>query len=235
MKRSVFVVIALSLAAFGVTAGAGPASAGSNDKAIAEAGIIEASDVPRTFTASPQDRSGAKKTLALARRTKGCSGFVKFQAANEAATKAESDQFETGSEDLSNVSYVHKSEAVATRLMDSLGASSTADCLQDVLQKRTELQVKADPDLRRQVVDVTLTLEQTDLGDVATSQLSYEGVLSLELKDGSTDDLNVALVAIQVERVILSYSVSATPASTNIADVFRTAVTNTVNRTFAAL
>ena len=235
MKRSMMLIVALSLAVFGVTAGAGPASAGSNDQAIADAGIIEAGDMPATWSSSPQDRSSVKKNLAVAKRTKGCTQYVKFAVANEATTKAESDDYELDGQQLSNLSYVHKSEAVATKLMESLQDPSVVGCLQAVLEKGIKTEILKDKDARRQIDDVTLELGETTLDEIADDQVAYEGTLTITLKDGSEQEIDVALVALRAYRVILTYSISAPPDATDIPDVFATALTNTLVRTYNSL
>lgn len=235
MKRSALVLLALPLGTVALVRGGAPASAATADEQIAQAGVIVDTDMPGTWTSAPQDRAWAKRTLALAKRTKGCARFVKFDVANRAATRAESAAYQSSAADLSNEVSVHKSPEAAAELMTALADPSVAGCLQAVLQTKTVLQIVKDRDLRKQVENVDLTLEQTELGNIGTDQVAFEGLLTIDLKDGTRQQLNVGLVAVQVEQAIITYSVSGTPDSTDVQDVFAHAVANTVRRTSAAL
>ena len=235
MKRTLLAILTLMLATSALFVGAGPASA-ATDQEIADQGIIVAGDVPSTWTAEPSDSSSDKQNLKLAARTKGCKQYVAFAAANEKATKAASDDYSSSNnEQVSNKSYVHKSEAVATKVMTAVGSSTVADCLSTVFQKAITAEIAKDKSARKAIDSVDMSLEPVDLGDVGVPSVAYEGTLSINLKDGTSQDLDVGLVAVQVEQVVLTYSLQAPPDAADISDVIATVVTNTVTRTVNAL
>ncbi|MFA5885224.1 MAG: hypothetical protein WDA60_15340 [Acidimicrobiia bacterium] len=236
MTRRVPALIALPLAAIALMLGGAPAFAASGDQQIADQGIIVAGDVPGTWTASPNDTSGDAKNLKVAAKTKGCADYVKFAKANRATTEAVSDDYSSSSdEQISNHSYVHRSAAVAGKVIDAFGSSAVPGCLSNVFTTAIKTQLAKSPKARTSISGVDLTLEPVDLGNTGVPTVAYEGTLSIRLKDGTSQDLDVGLVAVQIDRVILTYSIQAPIDATEIQSVVGTALTNTITRTANAL
>lgn len=236
MTRRAPVLIALILVALSLTLGGVPAFGASGDQQIADQGIVVAGDVPTTWTASPNDASSDTKNLKLAARTKGCVSYVKFAKANEATTEAVSDDYASAAgEQISNHSYVHKSDAAAGKVLGWFESTSVPGCLSRVFTTAIKAEFAKDPQARKSIRNVDLTLQPVDLGETGFPTVAYEGNISIDLKDGSSQSLEVGLVAVQAGRVLLTYSVQAPPDATEIQTVIATALTNTVTRTVNAL
>jgi hypothetical protein len=236
MKLRIRALIAVPVAVAAFALAAAPAFAGSADQQIADAGLVVASDVPATWTSSPADAGNEKANLRLAAKTKGCREYVKFATVNEAATNAQSDDYASATdEQISNNSYVHKREAIAARTLDAFASPTVPDCLSTVFTKLIETQLAKDPQARRSIRGVSLELAPVDLGDTGLPTVAYEGTLSIELRDGTSQDTDIGLIAVQVDRVVLTYSIQAPPDSAVIQGALETALTNTITRTAGAL
>ena len=236
MSRRALALTVLPLASLTLLLGGAPAFAASADQQLANQGIVVAGDVPATWTASRNDTSGDAKNLKLAAKTKGCASYVKFATANEATTKAVSNDYSSStSEQISNHSYVHKSAAVAGKVIGAFGSSSVPDCLSKVFSTAIKTQLAKDPKASKTIRGIDVALQPVDVGNTGVPTVAYEGTLSIKLKDGTSQDLDVGLVAVQIDRVILTYSIQAPIDSTTIQSAIATALTNTVTRTTSAL
>jgi hypothetical protein len=104
-----------------------------------------------------------------------------------------------------------------------------------VFSTAIKTQLAKDPTARKTIRGIDVTLQPVDVGNTGVPTVAYEGTLTIKLKDGTSQDLDVGLVAVQIDRVILTYSIQAPTDSTTIQSAIATALTNTVTRTTNAL
>lgn len=213
--------------------GVAPAAAGSiSAQDVAEAGTIVASDVTPDFEASPPDESTDKALLKQAKKVKGCGDYVAVRKALDKGTDAESPDFQSNVEALSNHVYVLKNEKTATKVLKQAKAKGLADCFTDLFTKVLSKQLKSNPSvdkIRVQIEDVPDLEDQ--LGD---QSVAYSGGIEATYTDGSSPDrFVVSNVLVRVGPAVLSYSYQVIPNQTTGA--LNTAINNSILRTQIAL
>jgi hypothetical protein len=229
------------VALLGLTAAAGPAGAGAgpaaalSDSEIAEAGTITDTDLTGGWFSAPNDDSSTKARLKLAKKTKGCTDYVAFTKSFATTTDAESPEYETTSQQLSNHSYVYKTGAAAKKAYSSASAKGMAKCLQALFTKQFEAQLKADPAFGAQVE--TYRVGITDIPEATNAKgdqsVGYGGGIEVKSPDGSTDQVLVSTFVVRVGRAILTYSYTFAPQTDPAA--LDTALDNSLGRIQAAL
>lgn len=213
---------------------AGPAAA-ATDKEIAQAGTITSTDLTGTWSSAPNDSSAAAANRKLARKTKGCKNYVAFAKTFAASTDAVSPDYSLSSQELSNHSYVYKTDAAAKKAYARAAASGVADCLQSLFTKQFAAQIKSDPQVAAEVDSFDVVIQDVPaFADVVGDQsVGYEGGIAVTSPDGTTGQLLVVSVVTRVGRVVLTYTYSFGPEVDP--STFDTALLNTVGRTQTAL
>jgi len=215
--------------------GAGPAAA-ATDRQIAAAGIIVASDLPATWVASPPDISADKAALARAAKTPGCKDYVRFARANERTTKAASDSYTLDDQLISNRSYVYKTAARANTTMAAINGPTVGGCLGRVFEQTIDAQIESNKRQQQAIADVAVSIAPVEFQAVGDATVAFEGTVTITLKDKSTQELLVGLLAVRIDRVVTTYSLSTPPATAAAVQTpFADAVSATLVRTAQAL
>lgn len=235
MPRLARVIAVLAAAGITLAVGAGPAAAAS-DRQIAAAGIIVATDLPATWIASPPDISGDKQALARATKTPGCKDYVRFARANETTTKAASASYTLDDQVISNKSYVYEQPAAADRAMAAISGPTVGGCLGRVFEQTIDAQLETNTKEQRAITGVNVIVAPVDFQAVGDDTVAFEGAVTIALKDKSTQELLVGLLAVRIDRVVTTYSLSTPPdTAAAVQNPFADAVSATLVRTARAL
>jgi hypothetical protein len=202
---------ALPVAAFlTIAVVAGPAAAAS-DAQIAKAGMIVASDVPSTWQSSPPDSSDDKELEELAAKIPGCKKYLAARKSNDRAARAESRDFSTGVEDLSNTVWVFASEKSAKKSFAAMTDSTIDDCLTELFKQALDEQTSSEPTVR----GVRVAIVQTDdLPAIGDDVIGYTGGAEFSMSNGTTQRLLLGNFTTRVGRSIITYALSG-PAGPN--------------------
>lgn len=231
-------VVPLAVAALGtVTLTAAPAGAASSAAQVAQAGTIVASDLGAGWTAGPSDSSGDKVIKKLAAKTKGCEDYAAVRASLDTATDAASPEFETAVQQISNHSYVYKTEAAAAKALKRASAGTVADCFTDLFTKVFAQQINANPATAKQVKNYRVKIaEVPDLTDALGDQsVGYAGGAEINGTDGTTTRLILSTLVVRVGPAVITYSYSFDADKSQPSSAFDAAVANTIARTEIAL
>ena len=236
MARMIRRIVVVPIALTALALAAAPAGA-ATDAEIAEAGVITDTDFTgasgRWFRSANEDSSEA--TQKLAKKIKSCKDYVSFAKSFATSTDAVSPEYEGNFQLLSNHSYVYKSDAAAEKAYKKAAAPGISDCLEALMTKQFEEQLKADPQSAAQIDKYRAAIDEVPAVNDAVGDRSvgYAGGLEWTATDGSVDGRQVTTLVTRVGRAILSYSYSFAP-NNGQPEVFDAVLANTVARSQAA-
>lgn len=225
------VLVLLTIAAVALAAAPAGAASASSDAKVAKAGTIVVSDLGTGFTSSPADVTADKTLEKLAKKVKGCEDYIAVRKSMDTAIDAQSPDFESSAEQISNHVYVFENESAAKKVIKQAESTSMADCFTALFTKVVGLQVKGDT----QVAGYRALIEDVPgLADVTGDEaVGYSGGIEVKGTDGSVDQLVVSTLLVRVGPTVITYSYSTLPnRNTN---AFDTALNNSVLRTQIAL
>jgi len=233
LHRVVAVAGATAIAAtLTIGAAIAPAGAASKDAQLAEEGVIVASDVPATWDSTPPDDSGDKALDKIAKSISGCKAYLAAKKTNDKAPNAESRDFTSGDEDLSNKVWVFPTEKAAKKAFAGMADETNADCIQDVFEEALDQQLGSDPS----IADVRVAIVQTDdLPSLGDDIIGYTGGAEFTATDGSTERLLLVNVIIRVGRSLISYSISGPPAASGFSTSFNAAIDSAIGATITRM
>ena len=204
------------------------------DVQLAATGVIDPSDLPESWTSSAPDVKQDRIRLKVASKTSGCDDFVDFATANAATTTATSNGYASGTgAHIDNHVYVHESKADAAAAMDAFATTSVPGCLSKVLATSLRRSVARDKEASASITDVTLKMQPVDMRGLGVPTVAYQGGLAITLRDGTRQDAALGLVAVQVGRVIVTYSFLAPSASTDLEPALAGALNGTLSRVYS--
>jgi hypothetical protein len=174
------------------------AASGSNDGAIARAGVFVAADFPADFHASAPSTTSHTDNLRLAKGVDGCNPYVALQKTLVSLPQARSSTFGDDARSVSNEVDVFPSEKAASGALVLDAKPSAVGCLDSVLEK----QDRQDPSLRSWLDDVAVDVKRQDIGGLGDESVVYEGTVTLTGTDGSTNKIAIGMAAVRVGRTI---------------------------------
>jgi hypothetical protein len=235
-RRSGFgsVVVSVVVVLAFVALAAAPAGA-ATDKQTARKGVIVASDLPSTWTSTPDESNDAELDK-VAAGIPDCEDYLAVRKITKRTPNVDSRDFSLGDQDLSNEVWVFGSTFSAKRVLTDMGAPTIDDCFTAVFRKAVEADIAADPRSAAQVRSVRVQVTQSsDVPDVGNDVVGYEGGVEVTLVNGTVQTLLVGNLLVRVGRAILSYSLSAPTTSSGYRTAFDSALAATVARMKKAL
>jgi hypothetical protein len=227
LRRSLLVGVVAASTLTGVSAtasGAATADGSANDKELATAGVLVASDLPTSYTQAPRDTESDTATTALAKRIPACKKLAAFMTAVKKNPEAKSEDFNQGQTIIDNTVTVFPSATKAKAAMAGFAAAGLPTCFAQLVSKLAQqMGARAQASIKK-VNDLTA-------GDQATA---YEGPVAIRAADGSTANLAFGNLAIRIGRAVAVYSYNH-DAQTDISADLRTAVENSGSRLQNAL
>lgn len=194
MRHGRWIALAAGLAAalaLTVPAGARVKSAAS-DKAILQAGVVTAADVPSTWTARKQTDTGTKAYKGIA----ACKQIVAATTTARKGPKAVSPEFSDPAPNSNtlaqNTVYAFKTVKGASGFLSAYQSSNTTTCLQQVLQKTGG---------KGQATVTPIT----NLQGVGDDAVGYEASLSGTSQSGQPVHVVVDVIGVRVGRAIVGF------------------------------
>lgn len=223
--------VAAALCVLMATTGAAGAQAtaptAATDQALADQSVIVATDLPAGWSASPHDSTGEAETLQAARAVPGCAGYADFEAANDAVTAAQSDDFSADGNGIHSAAYVYPTTAAAKEAMRSLRPTKrVARCLTRLLQTSLAAAYADQPDakVRAVVRPVEQALQLPD-----SDAVGFGGGYSVRA-GGSAASRSFGIAAVRLGRIIGTYTVDADPQASTVPTAFQGAVDASLRR-----
>lgn len=208
------------------TAAAAPASR-SSDQQLAKAGVLVRSDFPGGWSQAKRDDSSDASVQQAATKIPGCAQFVKFSKTNKQNPRAESPEFTLGQSSVDNTANVFPSVKAATTAMTTFGSSALPACLDKLFTSVFNAQFAADPKTAEQITGLGVKINRLRGIKIGDKAIAYEGVVDVNLTDGSTETIGLGYIAIQVGRAVSGFTYSS---DSDISAALQPAIVSSVAR-----
>ena len=144
----------------------------------------------------------------LASKTKGCKSYLAFSKSFDSTTEADSPEYDSGFQNLSNHAYVYKTDAAAKKAFSHASATGVDTCLATLLSKQFGTQLKQNQQLAAQVDDykVGIAVVPEVANQVGDQAVGYSGGIEVTGTDGSIDRILLTTLVTRVGRAILTYT-----------------------------
>jgi hypothetical protein len=196
MRHGRWIALAAGLAAaLALVAPAGArVKAAPSDKALLQAGVMTAADVPSTWTSKKQTDTGSKGYKGFA----ACKQIVAAMNASRRGPNAHSPEFSdptsTSNALAQDSVYVFKNVKAATQYLSAYQASNAASCLQQALAKATGG--------KGQVTVAPVTDLHVGLGD---DQVGYEASITGTSQSGQPVHVVADIIGFRIGRTIVGF------------------------------
>ena len=175
------------------------AASRSSDQQTAKAGVLVRSDFPSGWSQAKRDDSSDASVATGRREDPRVHAVREVLARPTSRTRApKSPEFTLGQSSVDNTANVFPSVKAATAAMTTFGSSALPACLDKLFTSVFNAQFAADPKTAEQITGLGVKINRLRGIKIGDKAVAYEGVVDVNLTDGSTETIGLGYIAIQV-------------------------------------
>jgi len=217
--------------AMGASAGVATAATTSGAQAVAQAGVLQATDFPAGWKESTRPASSDNELDSQAAKITTCKPFLAFSKANKKNPRAESPNFDLEQSHVNNTVSVYPSVTTATAAMKIFDNARLPACLDKLFSAEFKTQLAKDKKVAKQLRSIKVDIGRLEGLAIGDEVAAYKGTVEVGLQGGTTSTFGLAVIAIRVDNAFAGYSYTA---DSDISAALQPAIVSSVGRLKAA-
>jgi len=200
-------VAVLATLVIGAPTGAGAAK---SDKQIAQSGVIQATDLPTTWSASAKPSPEDPALLKAARKITACKTYLKARSRLDATTKAGSVDFSLGEDEINNQVRVFPRLAEAKQTFALMTDASIEQCFVELFEQVFGDDLDDEPTVRDFQVEVDQVglSDVPDLADLGDDASILAAAVGVAFTTGPNQTVPLLTIIVRADRAISSYTLT---------------------------